>query len=37
MRDTIIQGDVLTVLKTFPDNLVDCVVMSPPDWGWLDK
>ncbi len=25
MRDTILQGDVLTVLETLPDSLVDCV------------
>ncbi len=36
MRDTIIQGDTLTVLKTLPDNLVDCVVTSPPYWGLRD-
>ena len=26
----IIQGDALQVLKTMPDNLVDCVMTSPP-------
>ena len=36
MRDTIIQGDTLTVLKTLPANLVDCVVTSPPYWGLRD-
>ena len=36
MRDTIIQGDTLTILKTLPDNLVDCVVTSPPYWGLRD-
>ncbi len=36
MRDTIIQGDTLTVLKTLPANLVDCVVTSSPYWGLRD-
>ncbi len=36
MRDTILQGDVLAVLKTLPDSLVDCVVTSPPYWGLRD-
>jgi len=31
--DTIIQGDALTVLKTFPDEFIDCCVTSPPYWG----
>lgn len=26
-------GDVLEVLRTFPDECVDCVVASPPYWG----
>ena len=30
------QGDSLVVLKTFPDNSVDCVVTSPPYWGLRD-
>ena len=30
MRDVILQGDALTVLKTLPDNHVQCVVTSPP-------
>ena len=29
----IIQGDALTVLKTLPDESVDCCVTSPPYWG----
>jgi len=29
----IICGDALTVLKTFPDNSIDCCVTSPPYWG----
>lgn len=36
MRNRIVQGDALTVLKTMPDNLVDCVVTSPPYWGLRD-
>jgi len=31
--NTIINGDTLTELKKFPDNLVDCVITSPPYWG----
>ncbi len=36
MRDTIIQGDTLTVLKTLPDQLVDMIVTSPAYWGLRD-
>jgi site-specific DNA-methyltransferase (adenine-specific) len=32
----IIQGDALQVLKTIPDNSVDCVVTSPPYWALRD-
>jgi len=32
----IYQGDVLTVLKTFPDESVDCIVTSPPYYGLRD-
>jgi len=37
--NTVIEGDALKVLKTFPDESVDCVVTSPPYWqmrnyGW---
>jgi DNA modification methylase len=35
INQTII-GDSLTVLKTLPDELVDCVVTSPPYWGLRD-
>jgi predicted methyltransferase len=28
--NTIIQGDTLEVLKTFPDEVVDLVITSPP-------
>ena len=31
--DTIYQGHALDVLKTFPDDTIDCVVTSPPFWG----
>jgi len=30
------QGDSLEVLKTFPDEAVNCVVTSPPYWGLRD-
>lgn len=29
----ILQGDALAVLKTLPDELVDCVITSPPYWN----
>jgi DNA modification methylase len=32
----IIQGDALQVLKTIPDNSVDCIVTSPPYWALRD-
>ena len=32
----IICGDALEVLKTFPDESIDCVVTSPPYWGLRD-
>lgn len=32
----IIQGDALEVLKTLPDESVDCVVTSPPYWSLRD-
>lgn len=32
----IIQGDCLCVLKTLPDESVDCCVTSPPYWGLRD-
>ena len=32
----IYQGDALSVLRSMPDNLVDCVVTSPPYWGLRD-
>jgi DNA modification methylase len=33
---TILQGDVLAMLKTLPDESVQCVVTSPPYWGLRD-
>lgn len=35
-KNEIIQGDVIEVLKTLPDECVDCVVTSPPYWGLRD-
>lgn len=35
-RNTIYQGNSLEVLKTFPDNSVDCCVTSPPYFGLRD-
>jgi len=32
----VICGDCLEVLKTFPDESVDCVITSPPYWGLRD-
>jgi len=32
----ILQGDALQVLKTFDDELVDCIVTSPPYYGLRD-
>jgi len=32
----IYQGDTLEVLKTFPDESVDCIITSPPYWGLRD-
>lgn len=32
----IYQGDCLEVLKTFPDECVDCIVTSPPYWKQRD-
>ncbi len=34
--NTIIQGDALNILRTFPDESVNCVVTSPPYWGLRD-
>lgn len=29
-------GDTLEILKTWPDEFVDCVVTSPPYWNLRD-
>jgi DNA modification methylase len=34
--NTILQGDWLGVLKTLPDESINCVVTSPPYWGLRD-
>lgn len=36
MSYRILQGDVRQVLKTMPDQSVQCVVTSPPYWGLRD-
>ena len=36
MRNKIICGDALDVLRTMPDECVDCCVTSPPYWGLRD-
>lgn len=40
--NSIIQGDCLETLKTFPDNSINCVITSPPYWqlrdyGWTGQ
>lgn len=35
-RFQIIQGDVIEVLRTLPDEFVHCCVTSPPYWGLRD-
>jgi len=30
--NTVICGDTLSVLKTIPDESVNCVITSPPYW-----
>lgn len=30
------QGDVMEVLKTLPDEIIQCVVTSPPYWSLRD-
>jgi len=32
----IINGNSLEVLKTMPDNSIDCCITSPPYWGLRD-
>ncbi len=36
ITNKIIRGDSLEVLKTFPDESIDCVVTSPPYWALRD-
>lgn len=36
MRNTILQGDALTVLRTVPTGIAQCCVTSPPYWGLRD-
>jgi DNA modification methylase len=36
VQDTVLIGDALTVLKTVPDESVQCCVTSPPYWGQRD-
>lgn len=31
--NTILHGDSLRVLKSLPNEFVDCVITSPPYWG----
>ena len=34
--NTILSGDALTHLKSFPDSVIDCVMTSPPYWNLRD-
>lgn len=36
MRNTIIQGDALSVLKTLPESIAQCCITSPPYYGLRD-
>lgn len=36
LENKIIIGDSLEVLKTFPDNSIQCIITSPPYWGLRD-
>jgi len=36
IKNTIIQGDSLEVLRQIPDESIDCVITSPPYWGLRD-
>jgi DNA modification methylase len=36
MTATILQGDVLTVLRTLPSDHFGCIITSPPYWGLRD-
>lgn len=30
IRNTVVQGNCLSILKQIPDNVIDCIVTSPP-------
>jgi len=32
-KNRIITGNVIDVLKTLPEKLVNCIITSPPYWG----
>lgn len=34
--DKVYQGDVLEILRTFPDDSIDCICTSPPYWSVRD-
>jgi site-specific DNA-methyltransferase (adenine-specific) len=34
--NTIVEGNALSVLRTFPDESIDCVITSPPYWKQRD-
>ena len=36
LRNKIICGDTFKILKSFPDNSIDCIVTSPPYWNLRD-
>jgi DNA modification methylase len=36
IKNNILQGDSLEVLKQVPDESIDCVITSPPYWGLRD-
>ncbi len=36
MKNKILQGDALEVLKTLPDESIDCLMTSPPYWALRD-
>jgi len=33
LRPLFLQGDALSILTTFPSNIIDCCMTSPPYWG----
>jgi DNA modification methylase len=33
---TILEGDVMEMLRTLPDESVQCCITSPPYWGLRD-